>query len=198
MLGLNHLLPKAISVWHADEMPSGFDAKKHAVGKRYVYQILNASARDPFAIHTVWHVRKPLDVAAMREAAKHLVGHLDFESFRSVYCQASHGRRYLWKIDVAKIGDLIKVDVRGNAFCHNQVRIIVGTLVDVGMGRIGASNVSRVLEARDRKLAGRTAPASGLTLEQVYYPDDLGDACIPPDASFPRYPVTQESWPFCL
>lgn len=194
-LALNANLPEDISVLSAEEMPAGFDAKRYAVGKRYCYRVLPRVPRDPFDGGTSWHVRSPLDLDAMREAAAVFVGEHDFESFRSVHCDASHARRYLWLVDVREEGERVVIEVRGNAFCRNQVRILSGTLVDVGRGRHSPEDVKRMLDARDRTQAGVTAPAHGLFLEEVYYPDDLSRAGIPEGASFPRYPVTSEIWP---
>lgn len=191
-------LPEDIVVTRADIVPIGFDAKKHSIGKRYVYRIWQRLAKDPFESQTSWHVKKELDISSMQQAAHCLQGDHDFESFRSANCQAAHARRYIWKVAVEKQDNFVTIDVRGNAFCHNMVRIIVGTLVDVGLGKKSAEDVKNILAAKDRTIAGKTAPAGGLFLWDVYYPDDLSMAKIPNDAKFPRFPVTQESWPFML
>lgn len=195
VLALNANLPDDISVLAAEEMPAAFDAKRHSVGKRYLYRVLTSAARDPFDGGTSWHVKGALDVAAMQAGAAFLVGEHDFESFRSVHCDAAHARRYLWLVGVRQAGERVLIEVRGNAFCRNQVRIIAGTLTDVGRGRHAPEDVQRMLAARDRTKAGVTAPAHGLFLEEVYYPDALAHAAIPPGAVFPRYPVTPETWP---
>jgi tRNA pseudouridine38-40 synthase len=199
-LALNAHLPEDISVTRAEPMPGGFDAKRHAVGKRYVYRVLHRNVRDPLDAIGRWHVRGALDIEPMVTAARFLVGERDFNSFRASDCQAAHARRYLWRVSVHPEGegqrsDRLYLDVRGNAFCKNMVRVIAGTLVDVGLGRLSANDIPRILLARDRKAAGRTAPAEGLTLEQVYYPDRLERAFIPKEARFPRFPPTAESWP---
>jgi len=185
-------LPRDIVVVGADKIFEKFDARSYAVGKRYVYKIKNSLASSPFVYKYAWHVKGNLDLVKMREAAKYLVGELDYESFRSTECGAAHARRYLWQISVSASFDF---DIRGNAFCHNMIRIIVGTLVDVGLGRFEPKDIEVMLEAKDRTQAGKTAPAHGLTLDQIYYPDDLTEAAIPDDAKFPRFPVTKETWP---
>lgn len=195
VLALNANLPDDVSALAAEEMPAAFDAKRHSIGKRYLYRVLTSVPRDPFDGGTSWHVKGELDVEAMRAAATYLVGEHDFESFRSVHCDAAHARRYLWLVDVRREGERVLVEVRGNAFCRNQVRVVAGTLVDVGRGRHAPDDVKRMLEARDRTQAGVTAPAHGLFLEEVYYPDALEHAGIPEGAVFPRYPVTSEMWP---
>lgn len=190
--GLSHFLGPDICAYRADEMPISFDAKRQSVGKRYVYRINLEGRLHPFNRLFAWDVRQKLNLEAMQEAANYLVGEHDFESFRSVHCVAAHAKRYIWMI---KITPEVHIDIRGNAFCHNMVRIITGTLVDVGLGKLSPKDVLEILSKRDRKLAGRTAPPHGLSLEEVYYPDNLEQAEIPEGAVFPRYPVTKESWP---
>lgn len=188
-------LPDDVSVIRAERMHSSFDAKRHSIGKRYVYRVHNAAWRDPFRDATTWHVRQTLDVAAMKQAAAHFLGERDFESFRSVHCDASHARRYLWRASIDVVDDLVSFEVRGNAFCRHMIRCLMGTLVDVGRGRYRADDVARILLARDRTQAGVTAPAEGLTLEEVYYPDRYAQAEIPSEARFPGFPVEPGDWP---
>lgn len=196
VLALSHLLPRSIRVYRVDEMPLGFDPKRHAIGKRYVYRIWNGLSSDPFFDRYMWHVRRKINVEAMQEAAHYLVGEHDFESFRSVQCGASHARRHIWSLSVLREGHLVSIEIKGNAFCQNMVRIIAGTLLEVGFGKRTPSSISALLAERDRTKAGVTAPAKGLTLEKVYYPDGLEGAEIPSDAQFPRFPITAQSWPF--
>lgn len=196
VLALSHTLPKAIRISRVDEFPGPFDPKRTAVGKRYVYRVWNGLASDPFRDRFSWHLRRKLNVSTMAEAAKGLIGDLDYESFRSSKCSAAHARRTIWAVNVTKQGNSIEIDVRGNAFCHNMVRIISGTLIEVGIGKKKPEDIPALITARDRTKAGLTAPAKGLTLEEIYYPDNLDDAEIPSDANFPRYPVTEQSWPF--
>ncbi|MEI6789672.1 MAG: tRNA pseudouridine(38-40) synthase TruA [Myxococcaceae bacterium] len=203
-IALSHYLGPAICVYQADEMPTKFDAKRQSIGKRYVYRINALGKLHPFKNLYTWDLRQKLDLAAMREAATYLIGEHDFESFRSVHCVAAHAKRYVWKIgdltpgpspETGEGNSTLEIDIRGNAFCHNMVRIIVGTLVEVGLGKLKPMDIPVILAKRDRTQAGRTAPAHGLTLEEVYYPDNLKQAEIPEGAIFPRYPVTRESWP---
>jgi tRNA pseudouridine38-40 synthase len=135
-------------------------------------------------------VRGDLDVVAMRRAARDLVGEHDFESFRSVHCDAAHARRYLWMVEVQAHDTEVAIEVRGNAFCRNMVRIIAGTLVDVGRGRLSDDAMPAIVAARSREAAGITAPAHGLTLEEVYVPADAVRAGIPEGARFPGWPPT--------
>jgi tRNA pseudouridine38-40 synthase len=195
ILAANSQLPHDLAVVRAEEMPAGFDAKRQSVGKRYVYRVHTGLHHEPFIGSTTWHVRQRLDVEAMQRAAELFLGEQDFESFRSTHCDAVHARRYLWRSHVTVEADVVSYEVRGNAFCRHMVRCLAGTLVDVGRGRLRGDDVQQILEARDRTQAGVTAPAEGLTLEEVYYPDTAARAGIPSDARFPRWPVDDRWWP---
>jgi len=170
---LNSQLPNDISVHRVDEMPSSFDARHSAHSKRYRYRIYQGS--EPAALEPrAWYRRRPLAVAPMREAAALLIGEHDFESFRSVHCDAPHARRRMLDITLDEqerppVGRTLDIVFHANAYCRHMCRILTGTLVDVGRGRKTPSDVARVLEARDRTLAGLTAPPRGLTLLEVLY-----------------------------
>ncbi len=196
MLALAAKLPHDMAVWRIDEVPENFDARRQSVGKRYVYRVFQGLVADPLFRSTTYFVRQDLDVAAMERAAALFVGEHDFSSFRASLCTAPHARRYIWHVGVFKNGPLIEIDIRGNAFCMNMVRIIAGTLVEVGRHKRTFASIQEALNVPDRRQAGPTAPAHGLTLEEIYYPDNLPHAQIPSDAQFPRFPVTPETWPF--
>ncbi len=181
-------LPEDLSILQADVVADGFDARRDSIAKRYVYRIHNDPAPDPLLGSLRWHLRTPLNVARMQAAAPALVGELDFEAFRAADCQAAHARRYLWRVDVTEQRPLIEIEVRGNAFCRNMVRIIAGTLVDIGRGRLPEDALPAILASRDRTRAGVTAPPEGLTMEEVYLPEDAARAGIPADARFPGWP----------
>ncbi len=139
----------------------------------------------------------------MNEAASVLIGEHDYESFRSTHCQANHARRQIWHLCADRntahpdlppgddAGWLIEIDVRGNAFCHHQVRILAGTLVDVGRGQLSPADVAEILRAKDRQQAGRTAPAQGLTLWQLYEKGEEALAGLPSGLSWPGAPWDQ-------
>lgn len=195
-LALSSLLPHDVAVFKIDEMPLGFDARRQSIGKQYIFRITQGLVADPFWHGRALHIRQELDVGLMAEAARHFIGEHDFSSFRGSLCTASHARRYIWHVGVHKKDHVIAIEVRGNAFCLNQVRIMAGTLIEVGRKKRTPSSIQEALLGADRRLAGLTAQACGLTLERVYYPDDLTDAGIPDGAVFPRYPVTLDSWPW--
>lgn len=196
MLALSTKLALDLSVWRVDRMPHQFDARRQSVGKRYVYRIYQGFVADPFHRAVSYFVPQRLDVAAMQDAAQAFVGEHDFESFRASLCTAAHARRSVWHVSVRKIDAMIEIDIRGNAFCMNMVRIMAGTLVEVGKRKRDKASILHALAMHDRRHAGPTAPAHGLTLEEIYYPDDLSTSLLPSDARFPRYPVTHASWGF--
>ncbi len=166
-----HLRPYPISVLQAVPAPPGWHPRFSATGRAYAYRILNRRA-PPVLDRHVWHVDRPLDAAAMAEAAAMLVGHHDFTSFRATACQAKSPLRTLHRLKVERDGDCITIRAEAPSFLHHQVRNMVGTLKLVGEGRWRPEQVADALAARDRRAAGPTAPPGGLTLMRVEYPAD--------------------------
>jgi len=167
--GLNSLLPDSIAILDASEVIDDWHPRFSATGKHYRYTILARPERSPRVRHTAWHVPEPLDEAAMRAAADLLLGEHDFAAFRAAGCTAKTTIRRIDSIDLARAAPLLYVDVRGNAFLRNMVRIVTGTLVEVGRGRFTPAQVGEILASRDRTRAGITAPAHGLELVAVRY-----------------------------
>jgi len=166
---LNAVLPEDVAVVHAERAEPDFDPRRWVEAKRYRYTWLERAARSPLRRGRAWHVRGPLDVEAMDEGARLLVGRHDFSSFRAAGCTAAHPVRLVKDIAVVRRGDEVHLDVDGHGFLRHMVRIIAGTLLDVGRGRHPSAWVGEVLDARDRSAAGKTAPAHGLTLLSVSY-----------------------------
>ena len=166
---------ETVSILTATEVGEGFDARFSAVGRHYLYRILNRRAPPALMKNRVWWVPKPLDAEAMHEAAQMLVGRHDFTTFRSVHCQAKSPVRTLDRLDVTRDGETIEIRASARSFLHNQVRSMVGTLKRVGEGAWTASDVAEALEARDRKACAGLAPPQGLYLTQVDYPASGGD-----------------------
>ncbi len=177
------LTPEDISVRGLYLAPEGFSARFDARERAYRYRIACGNAQPVLAWDHAWWLRAPLDAQAMDQAAQALVGEHDFTSFCKVSSAAmlrEDGRslsrflRYVRVHETCEAGeDLVCVDVAGNAFLHNMVRIMVGSLVEVGRGNRRIEWVGEALAARDRRAAGPTAPAKGLVFERVTYPPDL-------------------------
>jgi tRNA pseudouridine38-40 synthase len=168
--GLNSLLPDAIAVRDAREVPEEFHPRFSATGKHYQYTLLTRAERSPRFRDRAWHHPEPLNVHAMEEAARALVGEHDFCAFRAAGCTAKTTIRRVDSIALTRtLPHVLEVDIRGNAFLRQMVRIIVGTLTEVGTGKRRAAQVAEILASRDRTQAGITAPAHGLELLEVRY-----------------------------
>lgn len=169
--GLNfHLKKHPISIITAEEAEPDFHARFSAIGRAYRFRILNRRSPPALEAGRVWHVMRPLDAAAMHEAAQCLIGRHDFSSFRTASCQADSPIKTLDRLDVRRLGEEIEIEVAARSFLHNQVRILVGTLEYVGCGKWTAKDVANALAAQDRTAAGPTAPPTGLYLTHVTYP----------------------------
>jgi len=149
--------------------PAGFDARHSATARGYVYRIDLGPVPDPFRARFVWHRPGELSVPAMRAAARHLVGERDFASFCRAPNPGASTVRRLERLAIARSGDRLEVRARANAFLHQMVRSLCGTLVAVGEGRIEPESIPAILAARSRTGAGPVAPPHGLTLERAVY-----------------------------
>ncbi|HTL33940.1 MAG TPA: tRNA pseudouridine(38-40) synthase TruA [Kofleriaceae bacterium] len=168
--GLNSLLPAEIAIRDAAEVPEDFHPRFSATGKHYRYTILARAERSPRWRDRAWHHPDPLNVHAMHDAARALLGEHDFAAFRAAGCTAKTTTRRVDSIAFTRLHpQLLEVDIRGNAFLRQMVRIIVGTLTEVGTGRIPVGQVAEILGSKDRTKAGITAPAQGLELVEVRY-----------------------------
>jgi tRNA pseudouridine38-40 synthase len=168
--GMNALLPEDVAVRAASIEPDGFDARRSARGKRYRYVIENVATREPLGRLHAWQLFGPLDVAAMRAAAAHLVGRHDFAAFQAADCASHHAVREVRRVEVlGEAGGRVEIAIEATAFVKHMVRNIVGTLVEVGQGKRGPASIPELLRRGDRREAGRTAPPQGLFLEEVFY-----------------------------
>jgi tRNA pseudouridine38-40 synthase len=175
--GTNHHLPPTIRVVEARLAPDDFDARFSASGKLYRYQLWNADTESPLHSRTHWHVRAQLDLEAMRRAAQLLCGHHDFRAFRASNCERLTTDRTVRRLEVLRQTECaaaLHIEVEGTAFLRNMVRILAGTLVYVGRGKLQVEDVAALLRSGDRTLAGPTAPACGLVLCRVDYGPRVG------------------------
>jgi len=169
-LALNSRLPEDIVVRAAAEVDPSFHARRDAVAKTYRYTINTNRFPDVFCRRYQYHHPTPLDTGAMREGLRHLVGEHDFTSFCSIHTAAADRVRTIFEARLAEEpGGLLNLVLTGNGFLYNMVRIIAGTLLQVGEGKLPPDRVAAILAAKDRSLAGPTAPAHGLTLMEVGY-----------------------------
>lgn len=168
-----HLRPDPVAVLEAAIVPDTFDARFSAIQRHYRYRIVNR--RSPLTVDAgrAWQVPAALDAEAMDRAARALLGRHDFTTFRSVHCQAKSPVKTIDAIAVARYGPEVEVTVSARSFMHRQVRSFVGSLVMVGDGHWPVAEIARILSARDRAACGTVAPASGLYLTRVDYPDPL-------------------------
>ena len=192
---LNHRLPADILVREIDAVPDTFDAIRSTVSKRYQYFIWNHPERPVFFSDMAWHRWQPLDVDAMHAAAQHFIGEHDFASFARPGHGRAHTTRTVYHADVTRRGPRIVIGVEGRGFLWNQVRIMVGTLAHVGIGRIKPEEIVQIREAKDREAAGPTAPSHGLYLQWIrsrVEPPDGGAAGEGASIGAPRLTVNAD------
>ena len=167
---LNGLLPADIVILEVEEVDQDFHARKNCRSKVYEYRILNRSLRSVFHREHAWHIPQRLDLEEMKKAASTLVGEHDFSSFRSVGSPTRTAVRRVIRAEWKRNRDgVLTFEIEASGFLKQMVRAIVGTLVEVGRGKIGPDDFGAILESRDRTKAGPTAPARGLFLKEVKY-----------------------------
>lgn len=169
VFGLNHLLPEDIRIKRVERVGDDFHVIISAKKKTYIYKILNRFEPTALERNRCWHIYGELDVNAMNESAKMIIGRKDFKSFRSSICSRVTTERTVYESFWRKEGDYLIYQITADGFLHNMVRILVGTMVDVGMGKISPADFKKILESGDRKKAGKTAPPQGLYLYDVFY-----------------------------
>ena len=170
---LNTLLPEDITVKRSEEAAPDFHSRFSTKGKKYRYLFYNSTFPSALLRHRAYHIFYPLDADAMNRAAAHFIGTHDFASFSATGGYVKTTVRTMTQACVERDDELITFTVMGNGFLYNMVRIIAGTLVEVGFGRIDPDAIPGIITALDRRKAGRTAPAHGLYLVEVYYDDSF-------------------------
>ncbi|MFA1715195.1 tRNA pseudouridine(38-40) synthase TruA [Peribacillus frigoritolerans] len=163
------LLPTDIIVLEVDIVPDEFHARFHTTGKEYRYIVARSKLRDPFKRNYAYHYPYPLNVEAMREAISYLIGTHDFTSFCSAKTEVVDKVRTIKEMDFEESDDFLVFRFVGEGFLYNMVRILVGTLLEVGSGKMSPHDMSGILDKKDRSFAGKTAPAQGLYLWKVFY-----------------------------
>lgn len=170
--GVNRFLPSTVAVQQVEEMSPGFHARFDACGKWYRYSIYLAPVRSPLHARTAWWLKGSLDFTAMKEAAALFVGRHDFGAFRTSGCAAKTTVRDVFAVDLQCHERLLTIDVKGGGFLRNMVRMMVGTLVEVGQGKRSSKGLADLLAGRDGGGSAHTAPAHGLCLMEVWYDAD--------------------------
>jgi tRNA pseudouridine38-40 synthase len=178
LLGINSNLPPDIAIRWVREVTAEFDARRSALQRRYRYTVLQQATRSALLRQRTWWLRQPLDCAAMTAAATAWLGEHDFSAFRGAGCQAKSPMRRLMAVSIARRprgeGTLLHFEFTANAFLQHMVRNLVGTLVAIGSGELPVADAGAILEQRDRRRAGVTAPPQGLALVEVLYPLHFG------------------------
>ena len=166
---LNRFLPDSIVIQDSWEVSSDFHPRHCNTRKTYEYRILNTAVPLPQKRNFTWHVAGSIDIEKMKEAAAYIVGEHDFKSFCCVRTQAESTVRTIYSLEVLQEGSEIIIRIKGNGFLYNMVRIIAGTLVEVGLGKIKPEEITGIIESKDRQKAGKTLPPYGLYLVEVNY-----------------------------
>ncbi len=171
-IAVSRFLPPDLSLYFAEICEDDFHPRYNVVSKEYLYRIRNSKIYDPFDFGRAWFVPRQLDLSAierMRSAAMLLLGTYDFSSFMSEGSDVTDTVRTVYSLSIDKSGDLIEIKISADGFLYNMVRIIVGTLIECGLGRFSPNDMKQILEAKDRSRAGMTAPPDGLYLNSVKY-----------------------------
>lgn len=171
-IAVSRFLPPDLSLFYAEECSEDFHPRYDAVSKEYLYRIKNTRIYDPFDFGRAWFVQRPITdkmLERMREGAKYIVGKKDFSAFMAEGSDVSTTVRNVLYLNIDKSGDDIEIRICADGFLYNMVRIIVGTLVEVGYGRFSPESVEKIIESKCRIRAGMTAPAEGLYLNRVMY-----------------------------
>jgi tRNA pseudouridine38-40 synthase len=178
-LALNAYLPADVRIMAAARCRADFDARFDATGKQYRYFVWNAPAMNPLLRAQAWHVVRPLDLAAMRAAAKFFPGQHDFKSLAGTRSYEMKSTvRTLRRCDIKRRGALLTFIIEGDGFLYKMCRGIVGTLVQAGQGKIAPADIAEILRRKDRRAAGMTAPAHGLVLWKVFYGKKRSDGVM--------------------
>ncbi|PHV71299.1 tRNA pseudouridine(38-40) synthase TruA [Sporanaerobium hydrogeniformans] len=169
---INSKLPRDVVVQSIELVSEAFHPRYAAKRKTYRYQIHNGKVQDPFIYRYAYFYPYKLDLRKMQEAATHIVGKHDFAAFCSAGSSVKTTIREVYRLEITKQGELIQIDICGNGFLYNMVRIIVGTLIEVGIGRKAPDSLVTIIESKNRKLASPTAPPQGLMMLNIEYGEE--------------------------
>ena len=168
-MAINSKLKKSIVIKEAEEVEKDFHARYKCKGKKYRYIINNSTCGSAIYRGLEYHIPQKLDIDKMKKAIKYFEGKHDFKGFRASGTSSKDSVREIYKAEIIQEKERIYIELTGNGFMYNMVRIIAGTLVDVGLGKIKPEDISNIIQSKNRTLAGKTLPAHGLYLVEVYY-----------------------------
>jgi tRNA pseudouridine38-40 synthase len=166
---INSKLPLDIVILHSVDVPIDFHSRYNSIGKRYSYSILNRREAVAIGRNYMYHHKWVLDTKAMKEAAEHFIGTHDFSAYKNLGSSAKTSVRTITELNIIKDEDLIKIYIAADGFLYNMVRIIVGSLIRVGEGKIKPNEIKSIIESKQRSKAGKSVPPGGLCLEEVFY-----------------------------
>ena len=166
---LNSFLPEDIAILESKEVPLTFHSRYDAVGKEYRYYVLNSAIENPIYRNFTYHIPFKLDMGKIIKAKEYFLGTHDFSSFMASGSSVENTTRTIYSFDIYKKDDIISFVLHGDGFLYKMVRIIVGTLIDVGRGRIDGEMIPNIFDLKDRKYSGKTAHSEGLFLQKVFY-----------------------------
>lgn len=173
ILGTNSILPKDISVKWVKKVPDTFHARFSAIKRTYRYHIFNGRQQSVLNRNFTLHIKDRINITNMIEASRYLIGEKDFSSFRASGCQSNSPKRNIFNISIKKNAQIISIEISANAFLLNMVRIIVGTLIEIGTKEIEPTAMKEIIYSKDRKNSGRTVDSKGLFFIGAEYPDEF-------------------------
>lgn len=166
---INNKLPYDIIILKSEEVDCEFHSRYHSKGKEYSYAILNRLQPPAINRNYLYHYKYELDIKLMQEASRYFIGTHDFASFKNKGSSVKTSVRTITELSIKREYDLVKITVSADGFLYNMVRIIVGTLIDIGIGKIKPQEIENIIQSKDRKNAGKSVPPQGLCLEEVFY-----------------------------
>ena len=169
ILGLNRYLPNDVAVYECIDVSDDFHARYSCVKKTYIYRFMISPYRNPFNYKYAYNYKREIDIEKAKDFCEEIIGTYDFSAFSSIDRTTDDTVRTIYSASVKREGEIVEFTITGNGFLYNMVRILAGTLISVSEGRISVNEIKKIIDSKDRTLAGATAPACGLTLARVDY-----------------------------
>jgi len=195
-LTINNHLPVDIIISRINEISFIFNAKQYNIGKKYIYNIYNNIYKNIFISLFSWHIKNNINLLKIKRSKNIFIGEKDFTSFRNSQCQFLHAIRHIWFLNILYNNNIITINIYGNAFCHNMIRIIINIITNIGLNKKNIYDIKYIFYKRDRKLIKETAPSNGLILKNIFYPNYIKKSKILKKKLFPKYPISKQTWPF--